>query len=522
MTRIGISIILVSSCLFLLLHAQTTSPTTATTTSITVTTSDELLTACNNNSLTLIRIAGGVTLEMDSPCSLELDRTLTVLCDSSMNNSIHLRCSATQDFCFEVTRKLDSNEAHFKTIGCNVRGPFVRLEKSDAVNVTIENTTVLGLEGSKRATNSLLSVILGRDYRIETDANMQVTLNNVILGQNVAGSSNSCGVQIVCQGSNSFLTVVIDNLTITDCVGTLNSPLMIGDKKNEDPDKPYIRVNMRNLYFKNTVLVSVASGGAMSLIKVNGSVTNVVAMNTSSLNNKGGALYITDSSTINMTNVYAEGTFAKTGGAIGITSSVVLMNGMTFNGTVSEDDGGAVYLAGSSLGGNNISCNNTKASGGGCFCAQVSWVALTNVSVQGSRVWYAGGAFRFVFNTKAIIDNAIIRRCDGGNTGGAFHVNGSSLQIRNVRVEDCRAQSGSAFAIEDSESNASLFVFATNVAIVNASARQWAGAINVIHMKVWMESVVIRNTQGMVGGVVGTFGSSNVTIRNILVVNSIA
>jgi predicted outer membrane repeat protein len=187
-------------------------------------------------------------------------------------------------------------------------------------------------------------------------------------------------------------------------------------------------------------------------------IQSCIFSNHSSLGN-GGALHILSESVVQSWQIH-QSTFygnkaGRSGGAITIDSSVVLLNEVSFESNTALDSGGAVRatseFVGSAIRGNGLHLvNNIAGNGGGVFAVLGSNLDLknrTNASDNTALGADGGGFLVAEASTIKMSESSFHNMQALVSEGGAFNVMGSMVHLSGINISGASARSsGGAIA----------------------------------------------------------------------------
>ena len=212
----------------------------------------------------------------------------------------------------------------------------------------------------------------------------------------------------------------------------------------------------------------------------------------------GGAVYITGTGTLNMTDVIATGNTNANGGVLYASGSAKLnISGGTFSGNTAIGNGGVfdIRTNGKSIISGGTYSNNTAKTGGAIYIDTGAVVTITGATLDGNTSTADGGAIYVADSTKnadvattLVMTGATLQNNKSGARGGALATDsGSPLLV--IKVTDCTFQkntsttSGGAVCIQNTSNTSSeptaVTVVFTNCTFLENSSKTDGGALDV-------------------------------------------
>jgi len=284
---------------------------------------------------------------------------------------------------------------------------------NETENAKINNITIKGAKASD-----------GGAIYIE---NASPEFENCIFLENSAITENGRGGAIYCKNATPFFN---------KCYFIFNQSIKGG--------AIYLDENANATFNEITVTHNTVTkdGGAIYLYK---STPNLIGINIKynkaiESNGSGGGLYINQSSPVIIYSQIKHNMSDKSGGGIfiNLSTKVVLEDCSVFSNTVTNGDGGGIYL------------NQTQST------------KFLKIDIIGNDASDNGGGLFFTADQSPVIENSYILHNTAGKNGGAIYMDSvSSLKLTNLVVTENKAsQNGGAFYF-DTCSPASEIVFCT-------------------------------------------------------------
>jgi uncharacterized protein DUF4347/parallel beta helix pectate lyase-like protein len=388
---------------------------------------------------------------------------------------------------------LEYNEGIISAANLNVNGYNYYLDSyivTTNTDVTDTEDGVLSLREAVTDANSHAGSVITFDLSADnevialTQANIDITADMTIDGDNADGSGTDVTVQVQTPGITTFRVFKVSN---SATVNISNMTIKGGDISGNG----------------NAIA---GYGGGIYI----GSSSDVTLENVTVSDGKafdGGGI-MTSSSTFNISNSTVSSNTSEYGGGIYIASSVATLENVTASNNNASNHGGGIMIYDSTTSiKDSLIIENNSQWGGGIFNYQGSTVNLLDSTVSDNTAAYNGGGM-YNEESNVTVGNSTFTSNTSAYGGGIFLYNNNSFSIINSNVNNNRANEyGGGIQVELSTASIE------NCVINNNHADGGGGGINIYDGTLTIYSSTVSNNSATWGGGICS-GPGNVTVVN--------
>ena len=362
-------------------------------------------------------------LLMVIPSCLAIDNETAIMVESA-NDTVTALESQNSDDVLAKDYYFDSNIENDTGDG-SIDNPYKELSDSRIKDYSVIHLANGNYSFSQRADSYRDITVYGQDasrtiiecdYALVVSGNFNlrnVTLiNTPIISKGVLNASNTIFKDSTALNSDSYgntyggaissssnrYSVILNNCTFINNTAQYGGAVSMKGGSLEISDCLFIN---NTAYNYGGAITAFAYDTSKPKVKIR----NSVFVNSSSLNDAGGAIYLRSVS-FTADEVTIESSKATFGSAITLLNSYSRLSNLHLNGNVAKYDGGAVYLMYGNLTLENSSFTNNRANKGGAFFIDGSYYFfISNNTFRNNTADFCAGAFYSVSNDYGINEN---------------------------------------------------------------------------------------------------------------------